>query len=572
MSKSAVELRSAEWFGRKDMTGFANRSWTRAGLGFSDRQFDGRPVIGIANSASDLTTCNTHLRFVADAVKRGILGAGGVPMEFPTISLGEILMKPTTMLYRNLMAMDVEECIRAYPLDAVVLLSGCDKTTPAMLMGAASADVPAIVFPVGPMLSGHWRGRQLGSGTDVFRLGAESFLGLLSEDDLADAEHAMNRSPGTCMVMGTASTMACMAEALGMSLGQSGSIPAVDSRRMALAEDAGRRAVELAAQGGPRPSEILTENAFDNAIRALMAIGGSTNAVIHLIALAGRVGVSLPLHRFEELSRTTPLLLDVEPSGSALMEDFHYAGGLPAVLKELLPLLHRDAITVAGTTIGAAVSTARIHDEKVIRPLANPLAERGGMTFLTGNLCPGGAVLKVSAATTALLRHRGPAVVFENAEEMWARCLDQDAEFDPDCVLVLRGGGPQGAPGMPEWGLPIIPVSLLKQGVADVVRITDARMSGTSFGTTVLHITPESAIGGPLALVQDGDIIELDAAEGQLNMLVAPAELDRRRRLLPPPPQHFERGYGAMFMAHILQADQGCDFDFLRGSSPVGKA
>lgn len=523
---------------------------TRAALSFPGAEPDGRPVIGIANTASDLSTCNTHLRFISGAVKRGILSGGGVPVEFPSMSLGEVLTKPTTMLYRNLMAMAVEECIRAYPLDAVVLLSGCDKTTPAMLMGAVSADIPAILFTVGPMLAGHWRGRQLGSGTG--------------------AEDAMNRSPGHCMVTGTASTMACMAEALGMSLGDTAGTPAVDSRRAGLAEDAGRRAVELAIASGPRPSQILTESAFDNAIRALMAMGGSTNAVIHLIAIAGRAGVRLPLERFEDLSRTTPLLVNVEPSGEEVMEAFHYAGGLPAVLKQLLPLLHRDAITVSGKTIGESVSPAQTHDEHVIRPLAEPLAPRGGMAFLTGNLCPDGAVIKVSAASASLLHHRGPAVVFEDISEMWACCLDETAEFDPDCVIVLRGGGPKGAPGMPEWGVPLVPASLEKRGVKDIVRITDARMSGTSYGTTVLHVTPESAVGGPLALVRDGDIIELNTSARQLNMLVEPAELERRRRLLRPAQRHFERGYGAMFMAHVLPASEGCDFDFLRGATPAG--
>lgn len=563
-------LRSRDWYGRPDMEDFATGSWTRAGLGFPGAEPDGRPVIGIANTASDLATCNTHLRFISEAVKRGILSGGGVPVEFPSMSLGEVLMKPTTMLYRNLMAMEVEECIRAYPLDAVVLLSGCDKTTPAMLMGAVSADIPAILLTVGPMLAGHWRGRQTGSGTDAFRLALDYVQGKLSQADLADAEHAMNPSPGHCMAMGTASTMACMAEALGMSLGDTAGIPAVDSRRAALAEDAGRRAVELALASGPRPSQILTEEAFDNAIRALMAIGGSTNAVIHLTAIAGRAGVRLPLEKFEELSRTTPLLVSVESSGEELMEAFHYAGGLPAVLKQLLPLLHRDAITVSGKTIGESVSVAQTPDEHVIRPLAEPLAPRGGMAFLTGNLCPQGAVIKVSAASASLLHHRGPAVVFEDISEMWTRCLDEAAEFDPDCVLVLRGGGPKGAPGMPEWGVPLVPASLLKQGVKDIVRITDARMSGTSYGTTVLHVTPESAVGGPLALVHDGDIIELNTSARQLNLLVEPEELERRRSLLQPAQSHFERGYGAMFMEHVLPASEGCDFDFLRGATPAG--
>jgi dihydroxy-acid dehydratase len=563
-----VELRSRAWFGRTDMEGFANRSWTRAGLGFSDAQFDGRPVIGIANSASDLATCNTHLRFVAEAVKRGVLSAGGMPMEFPTLSLGEILMKPTTMLYRNLMAMEVEECLRAYPLDAVVLLSGCDKTTPAMLMGAASADIPAIMVTVGPMLRGVWRSRELGSGTDVFRLGAEHYLGMLSDEDLSDAEHAMNRSAGHCMVMGTASTMACVAEALGMTLGGNAAIPAVDSRRMALAESSGRRAVQLARDGGPRPSQILTADAFENAIRADMAIGGSTNAIIHLVALAGRVGVDLPLARFDELSRATPLLVDVQPSGKHLMEAFYYAGGLPAVLKQLSPLLHTDALTVSGETLGESVAAAETHDPDVIHALSDPLSPEGGTVILTGNLCPGGSVLKQAAASPELLQHRGPAVVFEDAGEMWERVMSETAEFDPASVLVLRGGGPKGAPGMPEWGVPLVPLNLLKQGILDMVRISDARMSGTSFGTTVVHIAPESAVGGPLALVKDGDLIELDTAARTLDLLVPQRELDRRRSELQLPEPHFTRGYGAMFLDHILQADQGCDFDFLRGATP----
>jgi dihydroxy-acid dehydratase len=566
----SVELRSRAWFGRTDMEGFANRSWTRAGLGFSDAQFDGRPVIGIANSASDLTTCNTHLRFVAEAVKRGVFSAGGLPMEFPTLSLGEILMKPTTMLYRNLMAMEVEECLRGYPLDAVVLLSGCDKTTPAMLMGAASADIPAIMVTVGPMLRGVWRGRELGSGTDVFRLGAERYLGQLSDEDLSDAEHAMNRSPGHCMVMGTASTMACVAEALGMTLRGNAAIPAVDSRRMALAEDSGRRAVALALQGGPRPSKILTAEAFDNAIRAGMAIGGSTNAIIHLIALAGRVGVDLPLQRFDELSLETPLLVDVQPSGQCLMEAFYYAGGLPAVLNQLTPLLHCDALTVSGETLRESVAGAETHGSEVIRSLDDPLSPEGGTVILTGNLCPRGAVLTRAAASPDLLRHRGPAVVFENASEMWQRVMDETAEFDPASVLVLRGGGPKGAPGMPEWGVPLVPLNLLKRGVRDMVRISDARMSGTSFGTTVLHVAPESAVGGPLALVKDGDLIELNTAARTLDMLVPEPELNRRQSELHLPEPHFTRGYGAMFLDHILQADQGCDFDFLRGATRPG--
>ena len=562
-------LRSRAWFARTDMEGFANRSWTRAGLGFSDRLLDGRPVVGIANSASDLTTCNTHLRFVAEAVKRGVLSAGGVPMEFPTLSLGEILMKPTTMLYRNLMAMEVEECVRAYPLDAVVLLSGCDKTTPAMLMGAASADVPAVIVTVGPMLRGVWRGRELGSGTDVFRLGAERYLEQLGEDDLAEAEHAMNRSPGHCMTMGTASTMASIVEALGMTLPGNAAIPASDSRRLAMAEMAGRRAVEMALAGGPKPSQILTAQAFDNAIRADMAIGGSTNAIIHLVAIAGRVGVPLPLKRFDELSKTTPFLVNLRPSGKYLMEDFFYAGGLPAVLRQLLPLLHGGALTVNGRSIADNVKDAKCYNEDVIRPLSMPLAGEGGTVILFGNLCPDGAVIKQSAASAHLLTHRGRAVVFEDHADLHKRIDDESVAIDENSVLVLKQVGPRGAPGMPEWGAAPIPARLLKRGVKDMVRISDARMSGTSYGTVVLHVAPESAIGGPLALVRDGDEIELDAPRRSLTLRVSEEELARRQAAWKPRSPHFTRGYGKLFLDHVLQANEGVDFDYLKGRTPV---
>src|SRR5947209_2917546 len=484
-------LRSRNWFGRMDLDGFANRSWLKT-EGFSDQLFDGRPVVGIANSWSELTNCNAHLRQVAEAVKRGVWSAGGFPLEFPTISLGEVLMKPTTMLFRNLMAMDVEECIRAYPLDAVVLLTGCDKTTPAMLMGAASADVPAIMVTGGPLLSGKWRTEELGSGTDLWRLWAERRAGRLSDEELCEAESCMSRSSGHCMVMGTASTMASMAEALGMTLSGNAAIPASDSRRMALAELSGRRAVEMALAGGPKPSEILTAKAFDNAIRADMAIGGSTNAVIHPVAIAGRAGIDLPLRRFDELSRTTPLLVNVRPSGKYLMEDFFYAGGLPVVLKELLPLLHGEASTVAGTSLADVVADAKCWNEDVIRSLAMPIAAEGGTVILTGNLCPGGAVLKQSAASAPLMVHRGRAVVFEDHHDLHQRIDDPDLPVDETSVLVLKHVGPRGAPGMPEWGAAPIPSKLLRRGVKDMVRISDARLSGPSYGTVVLHVSPES--------------------------------------------------------------------------------
>ena len=558
-------LRSRNWFGRSDLDGFVHRSWLKS-EGFSDVVFDGRPVIGIANSWSELTNCNAHLRQVAEAVKRGVWSAGGFPLEFPTISLGEVLMKPTTMLFRNLMSMDVEECIRAYPLDAVVLLSGCDKTTPAMLMGAASADVPAVMVTGGPMLSGKWRAEELGSGTDGWRLWADKRAGQITDEEFCEAESCMSRSAGHCMVMGTASTMASMAEALGMTLPGNAAIPAPDSRRLAMAELAGRRAVEMATAGGPKPSEILTADAFDNAIRALMAIGGSTNAVIHLLALAGRVGVPLSLGRFDELSRTTPFLLNLRPSGKYLMEDFFYAGGLPVVLKELLPLLHGAAATVNGRALADNVRDARGWNEDVIRPLGMPLAAEGGLAILTGNLCPGGAVIKVSAASPQLLTHRGRAVVFEDHADLHRRIDDPALAVDETSVLVLKQVGPRGAPGMPEWGAAPVPARLLKKGVKDMVRISDARMSGTAFGTIVLHVSPEAATGGPLALVHNGDRIRLSVAERRLDLRVDDAELAKRRAAHRPQQPNPQRGYAKLYMQSVLQAEHGCDFDFLRNS------
>jgi dihydroxy-acid dehydratase len=565
---TAHQLRSRNWFGRNDLDGFVHRSWLKA-EGFSDAVFDGRPVIGIANSWSELTNCNAHLRQVADAVKRGVWSAGGFPVEFPTISLGEVLMKPTTMLFRNLMAMDVEECLRAYPLDAAVLLSGCDKTTPAMLMGAASADIPAVMVTGGPMLSGKWRAEELGSGTDAWRLWAERRAGRMTDEELCEAESCMSRSSGHCMVMGTASTMASVVEALGMTLPGNAAIPASDSRRLAMAEMAGRRAVEMAIAGGPKPSQILTAQAFDNAIRADMAIGGSTNAIIHLVAIAGRVGVALPLKRFDELSKTTPFLVNLRPSGKYLMEDFFYAGGLPAVLTQLLPLLHGGALTVNGHSIADNVKNAKCFNEDVIRPIAMPLSSEGGTVILFGNLCPDGAVLKQSAASPHLLTHRGRAVVFEDHADLHKRIDDESIAIDENSVLVLKQVGPRGAPGMPEWGAAPIPARLLKRGVKDMVRISDARMSGTSYGTVVLHVAPEAAIGGPLALVRDGDEIELDVPRRSLTLKVGDDELARRRAAWKPRPPHFTRGYGKLFLDHVLQANEGVDFDYLKGRTPV---
>ncbi len=564
-------LRSRNWFGPRTLDGLMHRSYLKS-EGFSDAVFDGRPVVGIANSWSELTNCNAHLRQVAEAVKRGVWSAGGFPLEFPTLSLGEILMKPTTMLFRNLMAMEVEEQVRAYPLDAVVLLSGCDKTTPAMLMGAASADVPAIMVTGGPMLRGVWRDQELGSGTDARKLWTQRRAGEVSDEELAEVESCLSRSTGHCMVMGTASTMASMAEVLGMSLPGNAAIPAPDSRRLALAEMSGRHAVEMARARAPRPSEILTPAAFDNAIRTDMAIGGSTNAIVHLVAIAGRAGVPLPLRRFDELSRATPLLVNVRPSGKYLMEDFYYAGGLPAVLKELLPLLHAETPAVNGKTLGENVASARCHNPDVIRPLSLPLAPEGGTVILFGNLCPDGAVLKQSAASPHLLVHRGRAVVFDDHEEMVRRIDDAALPIDDTSVLVLRNAGPKGAPGMPEWGAAPIPARLLKTGVKDMVRISDARMSGTSYGTVILHVAPESAVGGPLALVRDGDPIELDVPNRRLALQVADEELARRRAAWTPPADPVTGGYLRLFLDHVLQANEGVDFDFLRGMRPVRDA
>jgi dihydroxy-acid dehydratase len=561
-------LRSRNWFAAKNLDGFMHRAYLKA-EGFSEAVFDGRPVVGICNSWSELNNCNAHLRQVAEAVKRGVWSAGGFPLEFPVISLGEILMKPTTMLFRNLMAIDVEECIRAYPLDSVVLLAACDKTTPAMLMGAASADVPAIMVTGGPMLKGMWCNQELGSGTDARKMWAQRRAGELPDEAWAEIEACLSRSAGHCMVMGTASTMAAMAETLGLALPGNAAIPAPDSRRLALAETSGRRAVEIALARGPKPSEILTASAFDNAIRADMALGGSTNAIVHLVAIAGRAGVSLPLRRFDELSRTTPLLANVRPSGKHLMEDFFYAGGVPAVLRELLPMLDGTARNVNGRTLAENVADAPCHDPDIIRPLSLPLQPEGGTVILFGNLCPGGAVLKQSAASSHLMVHRGRAVVFEDHRDLERRIDDPSLPVDETSVLVLKQAGPKGGPGMPEWGAAPVPARLLKAGVKDMVRISDARMSGTSYGTVVLHVTPESAVGGPLALVQNGDEIELNVPERRLTLRVADEEIARRRAAWTARPDGVTSGYLRMFLDHVLQADEGVDFDFLRGRRPV---
>jgi len=565
MTVEKTQLRSRDWFGKRDRWGLGHRAWLRA-EGFSELVFAGKPVIGICNSWSELNNCNAHLRQVAEAVKRGVWEAGGFPLEFCTISLGEMLMKPTTMLYRNLMAMEVEECLRAYPLDGVVLLCGCDKTTPAQLMGAASADIPALLVPGGPMLRGMWRGRELGSGTDVRRFWDEVRAGRMSEEEWCEIESCVSRSSGHCTVMGTASTMACLAEALGMTLPGCADIPAADSRRLAIAEESGQRIVAMAVEG-LRPSRILTPPALENAIRVDMAIGGSTNAIVHLVALAGRVGLDLPLSSFDEISRVTPVIANLKPSGEFLMEDFYYAGGLPAVMKEIRPLLHVDALTANGKTLGENLARAECFNRNVIKTLSQPLRPEGGTVILKGNLAPQGAVLKQAAASPHLLRHKGRAVVFENAEDLIARLDDPKLDVDEDSILVLKNAGPKGAPGMPEWGHLPIPAKLLKAGVKDMVRLSDARISGTSFGTIVVHIAPESAVGGPLAAVKNGDWIELNVPERRLELLLTEAELNNRLAAWRPPAPHYERGYGKMFLEHVLQAHEGCDFDFLRGRS-----
>jgi L-arabonate dehydrase len=557
-----TKLRSYSWFNGKEYYNFSRRANIRA-LGLSRQAFHGKPVVGICNSFSELNNCNAHLRQVADAVKRGVWAAGGFPLEFPVISLGEQYMKPTTMLFRNLMAMDVEESVRANPLDGVVMLCGCDKTTPAMLMGAASADVPALILTGGPTLSGNYKGRTIGQGTDGRKIFDLYRTGEVSPEQLEEIEGCMVRSAGHCTVMGTASTMAIIAEALGMSLPGSAAIPAPDSRRLAMAEMAGRRMVEMIAEG-LKPSRILTREAFENAVTVDMAIGGSTNAVVHLLAIAGRTPHKLTLDDFDAISRRTPFLVNVRPSGQHMMEEFFYAGGVPAVMRELLPQLHGGALTVNGRTVAENVAEAPNHNSDVIRPAANPLHAEGGTVVLRGNLSPNGAVFKQTAASPHLCKHTGPAYVFETYQQMHDTIDSMDLPIDANTVLVMKGCGPHGAPGFPEWGHIPMPKVLLAQGVSDCVRISDARMSGTSFGTVVLHVSPESAIGGPLAIVETGDLITLDVEARQLHLHLSEAEIARRLTAWKPAPPHFTRGYGKLFLSHVTQAHLGCDFDFLQ--------
>ena len=560
------KLRSQEWFGRKDRDGFLYRSWMK-NQGWSHDLFDGRPVIGICNTWSELTPCNAHFRELAESVKRGVWEAGGFPLEFPVMSLGETQLRPTAMLFRNLASMDVEESVRGNPIDGVVLLMGCDKTTPSLLMGAASCDLPTIGLSGGPMLSGKFHGHDLGSGTGLWQMTDQLRAGAMKTEEYHEAESCMHRSKGHCMTMGTASTMANMVEALGMSLPGNAAIPAVDARRSTLAQMTGRRIVQMVHED-LRMSRVLTREAFENAIFANAAIGGSTNAVIHLIAIAGRIGVPISLDDFDRLGSSLPCLVDIQPSGQYLMEDFFYAGGLPAVLRELgeADVLHRDAVTVNGQSIWKNVVKAACWNREVIRPFREPFKQGAGIAVLRGNLAPDGAVIKPSAASPRLLQHRGRAVVFETIEECHARIDDETLDIDESCIMVLKNCGPRGYPGMAEVGNMLVPKKLLRKGVTDMVRISDARMSGTAYGTVVLHVSPEAAAGGPLALVRAGDMINLDVPKRSLCLEVDEKTLAARRSEWTPPPVP-ERGWLRLYVEHVLQADKGADLDFLVGRS-----
>ena len=559
-------LRSHRWFGPDDMRSFGHRSRLK-GMGFDDLDYQDRPVIAILNTWSEMNTCHSHFRDRADEVRRGILQSGGFPVEVPVMSLGEMMMKPTTMLYRNLLAMEVEEVLRCHPVDAAVLMGGCDKTVPAMLMGAISADIPSLFLPAGPMLKARWKDVTLGSGSDVWKYWDERVAGNLCDRAWKGIENCIARSAGTCMTMGTASTMACVTEAMGMSLSGAACIPAVFADHSRMAVQTGRRAVEM-AWGNLKPSDILTRGSVENGVMASLAIGGSTNAIVHLIAIAGRLGVELTLDDFDELSRTIPVIGDIRPGGRFLMEDFYNAGGLPALLERISDLLDTDCRTVNGTTLGEQIRGHEVIDDQVIRTRENPVSPSGGTCLLKGNLAPSGCVIKSIAADKKLLQHKGPALVFNNYPEMKEKLQDPDLEVTADSVLILRSAGPLGAPGFPEWGMLPIPKKLLQAGVRDMVRLSDARMSGTSYGTCVLHIAPESAAGGPLALVETGDEIEIDVPNRTIHWYVSDDEIERRRQSLPPSNHIPKRGYGHLYAKHVTQADRGCDFDFLEGRSP----
>ena len=562
---SPEQLRSHRWYGVKDLRSFGHRSRTLQ-IGYSRQDFAGKPVIALINTWSDINPCHAHFRQRADEVKRGVWQAGGFPVELPAMSLSEPFVKPSTMLYRNFLAMETEELLRSHPIDGVVLMGGCDKTTPALLMGATSMNLPAIFMPAGPMLRGNWHGKPLGSGTDTWKYWADLRAGVITEAEWDEVEEGIARSPGHCMTMGTASTMTSITETLGMTLPGAASIPAADSNHSRMASMSGRRIVEMVWED-LKPTDILTREAFDNGMAVYMALGGSTNAIIHMIAMARRAGVALDVGRFDSVSRNTPVLANIRPGGAYLMEDFYYAGGLRALLNQLAPMLHLGAVTANGRTLGENIEGAKIYNEDVIRPLDNPLSREGGVVVLRGNLAPRSAVIKPIAAEAHLLKHVGPAVVFKSYADMAARIDDPALEVDENSVLVLQNAGPIGAPGMPEWGQLPIPRKLLEKGVRDMVRISDARMSGTSYGTCILHVTPETRAGGPIGLLQDGDMIELDVENRTLQVRLSDAELEERRRAWTPPAPHFARGYGAMFSRHVTQADEGCDFDFLHPAS-----
>jgi dihydroxy-acid dehydratase len=564
--KKPEELRSHRWFGVDDMRSFGHRSRT-AQMGYDRSDYAGKPVIAIINTWSDINTCHTHFKQRAEEVKRGVWQAGGFPVEMPAMALAEVMQKPTTMMYRNFLAMETEELLRSYPADGAVLMGGCDKTTPGLVMGATSMNLPTIYMPAGPMLSGHWRDTTLGSGSDTWKYWAELRAGNITQKDWKEIEDGIARSPGTCMTMGTAATMMSLAEALGLTLPGASSIPAPDSNHSKMATLTGKRIVEMVWED-LKPRDLLKKESFDNAAVTLMAMGGSTNALIHLVAMAGRAGVKFPLERFNEFSAKVPLLANVRPSGDKfLMEDFYYAGGLRALLHELKDLLDLKSRTANGKTLGENLEGARIYNDDVIRKRSNPLKASGGLVVLRGNLAPNGAVIK--AAATQIQKHTGKAVVFEDYNDMSARIDRDDLDCDKDSVLVLRNAGPLGGPGMPEWGMLPVPQKLLKQGVRDMVRISDARMSGTSYGCCVLHVAPESFVGGPLAFVRTGDLIELDVAKRELNLKISDAELAKRKSGWKIPPRKYERSYGAIFSQHVKQADEGCDFDFLEGTAPV---
>jgi dihydroxy-acid dehydratase len=565
--KTPETLRSHRWYGATDLRSFGHRSRTLQ-MGYAREDYAGKPVIAIINTWSDVSHCHSHFRERAEDVKRGVWQAGGFPLEMPAITLAEVLQKPTTMMYRNFLAMETEELLRSYPVDGCVLMGGCDKTGPALLMGALSMNLPTIFVPAGPMLTGRWAGKTLGSGSDVWKYWDELRAGNITKRDWQDIEEGISRSAGTCMTMGTASTMTGIIEALGFSLPNAAAIPAVDSNHARMGSLSGRRIVEMVWED-LKPRDIMTARSVDNAIKVLMALGGSTNALIHVIALARRAGIELDLDRFEEIGKRSPYLVNMRPAGKYLMEDFYYAGGLVGLLEGMRDLLEVGEMTCTGQTLGDNIAGARIHNDDVIRTPAAPIRADGGLLVLRGNLAPDGAVLKANAADPKLLQHAGRAMVFDDYNDMAARIDSPDLDVDADSVLVLRNAGPLGGPGMPEWGMLPIPKKLLQAGVRDMVRISDARMSGTSYGTCVLHVAPESWIGGPLALVKTGDIIELDVPARTLTLKVSDEELAARRAAWKPKARKFERGYGALFSQHVSQADKGCDFDFLEGTQPT---